>query len=319
MFSLLAAFACSINVGLSEEKSFISWMRNTNNFYTGDEYSLRLGIYLANQKFVREHNANPSKSFKIEMNRFAALTPAEYKSLLGFKPKFTNNLKRAQIRTIKNNDEELDWRTKGAVNAVKNQGACGSCWAFSAIQNCESTEFLKYNVLYRLSEQSIVDCDNVDGGCSGGLPIDAFRYIINECNGKVMLEDDYPYLAIDDTCKFDPSKAVGHFKRFVEVESGSEDDLAAKCKQFGPLTIGIDASQTSFQLYSGGIYDEPQCSSMFLDHGVGLVGYGTEGKVAYWIVRNSWGAEWGEKGYVRMIRGNNQCGEATSATVIISE
>ena len=98
MLTFFAVFAfSSINIPLNEEKSFVSWMRNTNNFYTGDEYKLRLGIYLANQKFVREHNAKPSKTFRVEMNHFAALTPSEYKSLLGFNQNYVKNLKRATL------------------------------------------------------------------------------------------------------------------------------------------------------------------------------------------------------------------------------
>lgn len=176
-------------------------MRKTNNFYTGDEYMFRLGIFFTNQKFVHEHNKNPNKRFTVEMNHLATLTPSEYKSLLGFKPKLNTNQKRSIITNIKptSNDVEFDWRTKGAVNPIKDQGNCGSCWAFSTIQNCESAEFLKYNTLYRFSEQSLVDCVTADFGCDGGLPEDAFNYIIKECNGKVMLESDYPYLAIDDT------------------------------------------------------------------------------------------------------------------------
>ena len=179
--------------------------------------------------------------------------------------------------------------------------------------------FLKYNILYRFSEQSLVDCVTADAGCDGGLPSDAFTYIINECNGKVMLEDDYPYLAVDDTCKFDSKKAIGHFTRYLEIKQGSESDLAEKCQNYGPVSIGLDASQVSFQLYNGGIYNEKKCSSVFLDHGVGLVGYGIDGDVKYWIVRNSWGTSWGENGYIRIIRGSNKCGVATSATCILSE
>lgn len=318
MISFFAVFSFSaINIQLHEERSFVSWMRKTNNFYIGDEYKLRLGIFLANQKFVREHNANPSKTFKVEMNHLAALTPSEYKSLLGFNSQLTKKLKRSIIYNTKRfeNAEEIDWRTKGAVNPIKDQGNCGSCWAFSAIQNCESAEFLKYNVLYRFSEQSLIDCVTADNGCDGGLPEDAFKYIINECNGKVMLGDDYPYLAIDDTCKFDPNKAVGHFTRYIDIKQTNEDDLAEKCEKYGPVSVGLDADHASFQLYSGGIYSEPSCSFITLDHGVGVVGYGPK----YWIIRNSWGTSWGESGYMRLIRGNNECGVATQAACIISE
>lgn len=295
-------------------------MRNTNNYYNGDEYHFRLGIFLSNQKYVQEHNSNPSKTFKLKMNKFAALTPSEYNLLLGFKPSIArNHIKKSTIKTVKNNDVELDWRTKGAVNPIKDQGNCGSCWAFSALQSCESAEFLKYNILYSLSEQSLVDCVTTNKGCNGGSPVDAFEYIINKWNGKVMLEDDYPYQAVRSYCLYDKAKAVGHFSSYIVVESGSETDLAAKCEQYGPVSIGIDATKASFQLYSSGIYDEPHCNIFMINHGVGLVGYGTEDDVAYWIVRNSWGTSWGEAGYIRMIRGTNQCGEATYATIAISE
>lgn len=295
-------------------------MRRNNNYYNGDEYHFRLGIFLANQKYVQEHNSNPNKLFKLEMNNLAVLTPSEYKLLLGFKPNLSQNrFKKLTTKTIRNDEVELDWRTKGAVNPIKDQGNCGACWAFSALQSCESAEFLKYNTLYSFSEQSLVDCVTTNYGCNGGSTGNAIKYIINFWKGKVMLEDDYPYKAARDYCLYDNTKAVGHITSYVEVESGSETDLAAKCAQYGPVSIGIDATKASFQLYSGGIYDEPHCNIFMIDHGVGLVGYGTEDNIAYWIVRNSWGTSWGENGYIRMIRGTNQCGEATFALVAISE
>lgn len=258
------------------------------------------------------------------MNQFAALTPSEYKSLLAFKPNYAHTLKKMQAKANKLNEAKVDWRTKGAVNKIKDQGGCGSCWAFSAIQNCESAEFLKYNTLYRFSEQSLVDCDTSNNGCNGGLPYRAFNYILNECGGKVMLEDDYPYTGTDDSCQFDSSKAIGHFTRYIQVEEGNEDELAATCEEYGPCSIGIDASHASFQLYSSGIYDEHACMPKYVNHGVGLVGYGSEEVHAnfvqnYWIIRNSWGESWGESGYIRTLRGNNRCGEASFATCIVSE
>ena len=169
------------------------------------------------------------------------------------------------------------------------------------------------------SEQLLVDCVTTQNGCNGGFTPYAFDYILEHWNGKVMLDDDYPYTAVKGYCLYDTSKTIGHFTHYVEVESGSETDLAAKCAQYGPVSIGIDATKASFQLYSSGIYDEPHCNIFMIDHGVGLVGYGKEDDTAYWIVRNSWGTSWGENGYIRMIRGTNQCGEATYATCIISE
>lgn len=320
MISFLFAFAfSSINLSPNEEKSFLSWMRNANKLYIGDEYHFRLGIFLSNLKYVHDHNSNPNKKFKLGMNHLSVLTQSEYYSLLGYKSLNSGNLQKSTIKSSYKRSEEIDWRTKGAVTAIKNQGDCASCWAFSTIQNCESAEFLKYNVLYTFSEQSLVDCVTTCQGCEGGYPYLAFEHIINKCDGKVMLQSDYPYTATTETCKYDASKSFGHFTKYIRIESKNEEDLAAKCEQYGPISIGIDSHHLSFNLYSGGIYDEPECIPTFLNHGVGLVGYGSENEVAYWIVKNSFGTEWGESGYIRMIRGTNQCGEATEAVCIISE
>ena len=316
MLSLLFSLAFSL-VSQSEERSFVSWMRSTNQIFTGDEYNLRLGIWISNRRLVQAHNSQGS-TFKTAMNHLSHLTPTEYKSLLGFKPFSGRMAQKAGKKQLPTTDY-LDWREKGAVNPVKNQGQCGSCWAFSTTQCCEGAEFLKYNVLYSFSEQSLVDCEKTDSGCNGGLPVNAFDFIINECGGKVMLEEYYPYLAIDGDCQYDDEHAAGHFKYYIAIAENDEDDLAAKCEQYGPISIGIDASNWSFQLYSRGIYDEPACSSVNLDHGVGLIGFGSENNVRYWLVRNSWGPAWGESGYIRMIRGSNQCGEASAANVIVSE
>lgn len=277
---MIAFFAISslssIHLNSNDEKSFLSWMRNTNNIYTGDQYHFRLRIFIAKKKYVQTHNSDKSKTFKLKLNRFAVLTPSEYKSILTFKPYLTPNIKKVAFRTTERNEVELDWRVKGAVNKIKDQGSCGSCWAFSAIQNCESAEFLKYNSLYNFSEQALVDCDTSNNGCQGGLPSRAFDYIINKCGGKVMLETDYLYTGTDDACQYDQSKAIGHFTHFIQVESGNETDLALTCQQYGPCSIGIDASHVSFQLYSSGIYDEHGCMARNVNHGVGLVGYGSE-------------------------------------------
>jgi len=290
-----------------EEQSFISWMRQTNTIFTGEEYKARLGIFLTNKRLVQEHNAN--KGFRVSMNKFAALSPAEYRSLLGFKPVSTDGV----ATSFNTNAAEVDWRKKGCVNPVQDQGQCGSCWAFSTVQATEGTYAAKYGKLFKLSEQQIVDCVSDCSGCNGGLMTKAFAYVINKCNGGFMSEDDYPYTGYQGTCRYDDSKAVVRIKGYKEVAK-TEKDLAAACASQGPIAIAIDASQWTFQMYSSGIYDEPSCSSQFLDHAVGCVGYGKEGSTEYWIVRNSWGEDWGEQGYIRMIKDkNNQCGEASMA------
>jgi len=312
MFSLLGVSARSAMIHAHEEASFVQWMRETNNMFTGEEYKTRLGIWLSNKRLVQEHNK--AKNFLLSMNHLAHYTPAEYKAILGFKQNAQNS--EASAPSNYKAPESLDWREKNVVNAIKDQGQCGSCWTFSTIQAMESQWAIKHQKLYSLSEQNLVDCVITCYGCNGGLMEPAYDYVIKYQKGKFMTEEDYPYTAKDGNCKFDASKGVTEVTGYIKIQSGSETDLAEKVAQYGPAAIAIDASHYSFQLYSSGIYDELACSSRSLDHAVGCVGYGAENGVKYWIVRNSWGTSWGEQGYIRMIKDkNNQCGEATKACI----
>lgn len=267
---------------------------------------------MANSRLVQEHNG-AELGFSLELNHLAHLTPAEYKSLLGLKVSLKP--RNAKPSNFVANDA-IDYREKGFVNKVKDQGQCGSCWAFSAIQAQESQWAKVKGTLYSLSESNIVDCVKTCYGCNGGLMTLAYDYVIKYQDGMFMKEEDYPYVARQGACKFDKLKGVTKITGYVEVVEGSEADLAAKIAQNGVACIAIDASHYSFQLYSGGIYDEKKCSPEDLDHGVGCVGYGSENGKNFWIVRNSWGQGWGEKGYIRMIKDkSNQCGEASMACV----
>lgn len=287
-------------------------MRKSNQFYTGDEYHFRLGVFLANSQRVQEFNS-AQKTFKVGLNKFACYTPAEYKAILG-RIQISKQPRQQIVNKFKGDvPDTVDWREKGIVNPVKDQASCGSCWAFGTIQACESAYALAHGQLLSCSEQNLVDCVTSCYGCSGGLESSALDYIINEQDGYLNSEDDYPYKAVDGTCKFDSSKGINKIVTYEHGKQGDEDYLKTLSAQ-GVCDIAIDASQWSFQLYTSGIYDEPSCSSSFLDHAVGLVGYGTDDNVDYWLVRNSWGPSWGEKGYIRMIRNkSNQCGVATDA------
>jgi cathepsin L len=296
-----------------EQKSFLSWMRKTNNVFTGDEYHFRLGVWLTKKRMVQEHNAGQF-GFKLALNHLSALTPSEYKSLLGFR--MPNKVNKATPLQLKSVPTSWDWRDKGIVNPIKDQAQCGSCWAFSAIQAQESQWALIGNKLLSLSEQNIVDCVQTCDGCSGGLMTAAYDWVIENQGGQFMLEKDYPYTAMDGNCQWDSSKAVEKVTGYINVESGSETDLANKVYQYGPAAIAIDASCESFQEYSSGVYDEPYCSSDYLDHGVGCIGWGVDGSKKYWIIRNSWGTSWGIQGWIWMVKDkNNQCGEATMACI----
>ena len=314
MFALLASLASCAYYLQHEEKSFLNWMRSTNQFYTGEEYQTRFGIYLSNSRLVKEHNSRNNK-FTVSMNKFAALTPEEYRSLLGFKMDIKKN--KATKTQRRSNADSLDWREKGVVNGIKDQSSCGSCWAFSSIQAVESSNAIATGKLQRFSEQNLVDCVTSCSGCAGGLIDPAYDYVISEQNGQFVLEDDYKYTASEGTCKFAQYKPAGHISRYINIVEGDEDDLAAKVENYGPVAVAIDAGKWSFQLYSSGIYDEPACSPYNLDHAVGCVGYGVESETKYWIVRNSWGTSWGEKGYIRMLWKDNQCGIASMATLPI--
>ena len=314
MIALFVTLASSAYYLQHEEKSFLMWMRTTNQFFTGDEYQTRFGIFLTNSRFVKEHNA-ANKRFTVSLNKYAAYTQAEYQSLLGFRMDLRKRTTSTKP-TKKTNAESVDWRDKGVVNEIKDQGQCGSCWAFSSVQAAESADAISTGTLQSFSEQNLVDCVIQCYGCNGGLMTSAYDYIIESQNGQWCLEKDYVYKALDGTCQFSKYNHVGSISKYIVVSEGDENDLASKVENYGPVAVAIDASNWSFQLYTKGIYDEPSCSSYSLDHGVGCVGFGSEDGTKYWIVRNSWGKSWGENGYIRMIWENNQCGIASWASVV---
>ena len=313
MIFFYLSFASSLFNHQYEEKSFISWMRSTNQYYTGDEYHFRLGIFLANSHFIKEHNSK-NMNFIVGLNKFAVYTPAEYKTLLGFRmPNFHNS----PIKPSENkyNTDSVDWRDKGVVNEIRDQAECGSDWAFSVIQAAESANAISNGKLESYSEQNLVDCVSDCYGCDGGTMTTAFSYIISNQDGHFASRDEYKYKAFEGTCKFSQCTPIGSISNYINIAAGDEDDLASKIEEYGPVSAAMDASSTSFELYIGGIYDEPSCSSQYLDHAVGVVGFGKENITKYWIVRNSWGKSWGENGYIRMIWENNQCGIASMACV----
>jgi len=210
--------------------------------------------------------------------------------------------------------DSVDWVAKGGVTEVKNQARCGSCWTFSATGAMEGAYFVATGKLVSLSEEELVQCDMTDMGCSGGSMEQAFAWV--EKNG-ICSEEAYPYTSgsgVRGNCSHSCEPAVT-LTSYVDVPPNDETALQAAVAK-GPVAIAIEADQMAFQLYRGGVLTNPGCGTK-LDHGVLIVGYGTDGGKDYWKVKNSWGPSWGEKGYIRLNRGQTgpgECGLAMQPT-----
>lgn len=318
LFALLAvqAFATTQE---EYESAFEEWVKEHRKNYDPEEVLYRFRIFQQNHDFVRQFNSEGSRSFQVSLNKFADLTNTEFlERYTGFHrplihvqdPEHTFHYDASQALPT-----SVDWRSKGAVTGVKDQGQCGSCWSFSTTGAVEGAWALNFS-LVSLSEQNLMDCSRSYGnfGCNGGLMDNAFKYIIN--NRGIDTEASYPYQAYTTfSCKYTSANKGASITSYKDVTSGSESALQNAVAYRGPVSVAIDASKSSFQLYSGGIYYEPTCSSTNLDHGVLAVGYGTGTSGDFWIVKNSWGTGWGDKGYIYMARNkNNNCGIATQAS-----
>jgi len=207
--------------------------------------------------------------------------------------------------------ESVDWRQKGVVLPVKNQGQCGSCWAFSAVSALESLNAIKNGNLVSLSEQQLVDCAGAYGneGCNGGLMDTAFAYVRDK---GICASADYPYTARDGTCKESRCTAAFKISGYGQIPEGDEK-LQLQAIANSPVSVSVEAGTFAFQFYSGGVLDDPSCGKR-LDHGITAVGYDMTAPKPYYIVRNSWGSSWGELGYVRIVFGKGMCGIADDSS-----
>jgi len=306
LFLLAAAAVCVAAIPVPETTTFGQFKARYGKNYIGAEHELREAIFNANLAKIASLNQQDS-SATYGVNEFADLSEDEFRSQkLGFKAGGSFKCKgpNATMTGLRAADDSVDWRTKGAVTPVKNQGGCGSCWAFSTVADIEGAVFLKTGKLVSLSEQDLVDCDTIDQGCNGGLMDQAMSTVV--AAGGLESEADYPYEGVGGTCQFSKAKVASSISSWECLPQSDEKNMAAYVSAHGPLSIAINAGPMQF--YMGGVANPLFCSPSGLDHGVAIVGYGTEGSKDYWIIKNSWGTGWGEKGFYRIVRGHGKCG-----------
>lgn len=270
-------------------------------YFNSFEYQKRFLIFSTNLDKIMNHNFDIMQNFTLGVNYFSDLTSYEFKSFIG---KLNLNKYGCELFNSSStiSPESLDWRDYNVVTSVKNQEQCGSCWAFSATGAIESVWAISKGQLINLSEQELVDCATGikygGHGCNGGQMDGAFKYV--EQHG-LCSDIEYPYTATQTSC-MNCDKIV-YISSCYDVKPN--DQLSLKnAVTISPVSVAIEADTFYFQSYSGGILDSPQCGTN-LDHGVLIVGYGTENGLDYWLVKNSWGVTWGMNGYVKILKSNN--------------
>jgi len=327
---VVALFAVALakpeyDLSRSHKDLFAMYLKDYDVELTAAELPGRFRVFSDNVNKVNELNAAAQaagRNTRFTVNKFALLSNEEFRAIYlnarmpaDWTPSkdstFAPIATKAEIGGLPNT---YDWRTvtPPVVTPVKNQGQCGSCYTFSTTGNMEGVWALAGNPLVSLSEQNLMDCDHTcidgvcDGGCDGGLMANAFTWIVK--NGGLESEADYPYQGVNGKCQFDKSKIVASITNFTFITKTAPQMQAFLFKN-GPISIAADA--TMWQYYYSGVWYF-YCGTS-LDHGILIVGWGTETDMfgqtmPYWIVKNSWGKDWGVNGYILIERGNDECG-----------
>jgi len=304
--------------GTMVKSDFEGFKASFNKVYSSAEYAFRRQVYESNVEIINKHNQEYDQgkhSYYLGVNDLADWTLEEFQARNTLRIPET----RQKATLVRNGDpltapDAIDWREKGAVQHVKNQGSCGSCWAFGAVGGLEGAWSINKGTLPDISEQELVSCDKSSEGCNGGWHYTAFDWVRDNGENGIDTQSSYPYTGKDDACDTaktqDGADVAATCTGRVDVDK-TEDALKEAVGNAGPVSIAVTADMIFWQLYSGGILDDPLCFGQ-VNHAVLAVGYGSADK-DFWIIKNSWGSGWGEEGYVRLVRGKQMCHVETEA------
>ena len=296
---IFVLFAVALAGSLREDFSTFEARYGKN--YLASERAFRAKVFEYNMKWAEKINAE-GHPYKVGATAFADMTNTEFvnSKMCGCMLKPT--MPKPATPIMEPALEAIDWREKGAVTPVKNQRSCGSCWAFSATGALEGGNFVANGKLISLSEQQLVDCDPKSNGCGGGEMYYAFEYASKK---GMCTEEEYPYHAKDEDCKDDQCTVVVQNKGYEMVPANDGKALKAAVSK-APVSVGVEADSAVFQMYKSGVIDSTACGTS-VNHGILAVGYTEE----YWILKNSWGESWGDKGYLKIkydAEGEGICG-----------
>jgi len=320
-FALLLLVAATSALVYTPSKRFLTmaqkydeYTRFWNKTYSPIERAARFENFKMNAHKITKMNADTKVrgyGATFGFTKFSDWSEREQKSLNGFIPR--KDLGKRPVGQPSDDaapGPNIDWASKGMTTPIKDQGQCGSCWAFSTTETVESAILMAGKTVQPLGAQEIVDCDKADQGCGGGDPQEALQWVKEQ--GGQDTEQCYPYTAADGTCASSKCSPSGNVAQVIPI-SGSEQDLYNALAKYGPLSICADAS--SWSNYNGGVLTADQCGSD-VDHAIQLTGYSSD-QGGYWIVRNSWGSDWGQSGFIWLQYGSNTCdctSETTAAT-----